>query len=249
LLDDSTKVIGSRGCPLALSDIPLDPKTEKCFTLSENCSQLGRVCTVDGRGSKYVDPTPVGSYYGYPMEEKIRTLSKLYARHFSAQLDTVRLRTGKTTERIKIDHPEAAAVVPFLDEQRILMVRQWRYAIERETLEIPAGKVDPGEDVEVCAIRELKEETGYEAKHLLHLFNYYPAIGYSNEIIRIYAASGLKCQPGEQDLDEISRVEVMELGRVLDLILQGRIFDGKTVIGISLFLAKQQRGEIPPGFF
>jgi ADP-ribose pyrophosphatase len=183
------------------------------------------------------------------MEEKIRTLSKLYARHFSVQLDAVRLRTGKTTERIKIDHPEAAAVVPFLDAQRILMVRQWRYAIERETLEIPAGKADPGEDVEVCAVRELKEETGYEAENLLHLFSYFPAIGYSNEVIRIYAASGLKRHPGEQDVDEISRVEVLEIGQVLDLILQGRISDGKTVIGISLFLAKQQRGEIPPGFF
>jgi len=182
------------------------------------------------------------------MEEKIRTLSTLYARHFSVQLDTVRLRTGRTTERIKIDHPEAAAVVPFLDAQRILMVRQWRYAVERETLEIPAGKVDPGEDIEVCALRELKEETGYEAERLLHLFSYFPAIGYSNEMIRIYAASSLKRLPGEQDVDEISRVEVLGMEQVLDLILQGRIYDGKTVIGIALFLAKQQRGEIPPGF-
>jgi ADP-ribose pyrophosphatase len=183
------------------------------------------------------------------MEERIRTLSKLFAKHFSAQLDTVRLRTGKTTERIKIDHPEAAAVVPFLDEQRILMVRQWRYAIERETLEIPAGKADPGENAEICAVRELQEETGYQAQNLLHLFSYYPAIGYSNEMIRIYAASGLKRLPGEQDVDEISKVEVLGLERVLELILQGAISDGKTVIGICLFLAKQQRGEIPQGFF
>lgn len=183
------------------------------------------------------------------MEEKIRTLSMLFAKHFSAQLDTVRLRTGRITERIKIDHPEAAAVVPFLDERRILMVRQWRYAIDRETLEIPAGKADPGEALEVCAIRELREETGYCAGRLLHLFSYYPAIGYSNEVIRIYAASGLRSLPTEPDADEISRVEVVELSRAQDLILEGVIADGKTVIGISLFLAKQQRGEIPPDFF
>ena len=183
------------------------------------------------------------------MEEKIRTLSMFFAKHFSAQLDTVRLRTGRITERIKIDHPEAAAVVPFLDERRILMVRQWRYAIDRETLEIPAGKADPGEALEVCAIRELQEETGYGAERLLHLFSYYPAIGYSNEIIRIYAASGLRSLPTELDADEISRVEVVELSRAQDLILEGVIADGKTVIGISLFLAKQQRGEIPPDFF
>jgi len=183
------------------------------------------------------------------MEEKIRTLSMLFAKHFSAQLDTVRLRTGRITERIKIDHPEAAAVVPFLDERHILMVRQWRYAIDRETLEIPAGKADPGEALEVCAIRELQEETGYGAERLLHLLSYYPAIGYSNEIIRIYAASGLKSLPTEQDVDEISRVEVVELSRAQDLMLEGVIADGKTVIGLSLFLAKQQRGEIPPDFF
>ncbi len=183
------------------------------------------------------------------MEEKIRTLSMLFAKHFSAQLDTVRLRTGRITERIKIDHPEAAAVVPFLDERRILMVRQWRYAIDRETLEIPAGKADPGEALDVCAIRELQEETGYGSERLLHLFSYYPAIGYSNEVIRIYAASGLRSLPTEPDADEISRVEVVELSRAQDLILEGVIADGKTVIGISLFLAKQQRGEIPPDFF
>ncbi len=183
------------------------------------------------------------------MEEKIRTLGILFAKHFSAQLDTVRLRTGRTTERIKINHPEAAAVVPFVDEQRILMVRQWRYAIDRETLEIPAGKADPGEALEVCAVRELKEETGYGAERLLHLFSYYPAIGYSDEMIRIYAASGLVSLPTEREVDEISRVEVVPLNRVQDLILEGAIADGKTVIGISLFLAKQQRGEIPTDFF
>lgn len=183
------------------------------------------------------------------MEEKLRTLGTLFAKHFSVQLDTVRLRTGKTTERIKIDHPEAAAVVPFLDEEHILMVRQWRYAIGRETLEIPAGKVDPGEAVERCALRELREETGHEAERLLHLFSYYPAIGYSNETIRIYAASGLRSLAAEHDIDEISRVEIVALSRVQDFILQGVIGDGKTVIGISLFFAKQQRGEIPPDFF
>ena len=183
------------------------------------------------------------------MEEKLRTLGALFAKHFHVQLDTVRLRTGKLTERLKIDHPEAAAVVPFLDEHRLLMVRQWRYAIARETLEIPAGKVDPGESVEVCAQRELQEETGYEAGRLLHLISYFPAIGYSNETIRIYAASGLQRGPAERDLDEISRVEVVSLSDLQDLILRGDIVDGKTVIGISLFLARQQRGELPRDFF
>lgn len=183
------------------------------------------------------------------MEETIKTLARINANHFSAQLDTVRLRTGRITERIKIDHPEAAAIVPFLDAERILMVRQWRYAIGQETLEIPAGKVDPGEDAEVCAHRELMEETGHSASRLLHLFSYYPAIGYSNEVIRIYAASGLLSLAERQDVDEIVRVETVLLADIHDLILRGAIQDGKTVIGISLFLARQLRGEIPGNFF
>lgn len=186
------------------------------------------------------------------MEEKLRTLGTLFAKHFSVALDTVRLRTGKLTERLRIDHPEAAAVLPFVDEQHLLMVRQWRYAIARETLEIPAGKVDPGEAVEVCARRELQEETGYQARHLLHLTSYFPAIGYSNETIRIYAASGLQRVSPEQDFqdtDEISQVEVFTLHQVQDLILQGTISDGKTIIGLSLFVARQARGEIPHDFF
>ena len=183
------------------------------------------------------------------MEEKIKTIGVLSARHFSAQLDRVRLRTGKVTERIKIDHPEAAAMVPFIDDRRILMVRQWRYALGQETVEIPAGKADEGEDIAVCAQRELEEETGYSAGMFLPISAYYPAIGYSNEVIRIFAASGLRKSSRQLDLDEISRVEILDLAEVMDMILTGRIIDGKTIIGISLFLAKQQRGEIPTGFF
>jgi len=183
------------------------------------------------------------------MEEKIRTLGMLFANHFSAQLDLVRLRTGKTTQRIKVDHPEAAAVVPFLDENRIIMVRQWRYAIERETLEIPAGKADDGEDLETCARRELLEETGFTADKLLHIFNYYPAIGYSNEVIRIYAAGGLTRHSEDYDDHEISKVEIVDLDRVYDLISRSVIQDGKTVIGLSLFRVRRERGEVPPDFF
>jgi ADP-ribose pyrophosphatase len=183
------------------------------------------------------------------MEETIRTLGVLNAKHFSARLDTVRLQTGKLTERIKVEHPEAAAIVAFPDRDRILMVRQWRYAIGCETLEIPAGKVDPGEKVETCASRELYEETGYRARNLMEIFNYYPAIGYSDEVIRIFAASGLNRISEREDQDEISRVEVVEFEEVLDMIVKGEIRDGKTVIAIALFRAKMENGEISEDFF
>jgi len=182
------------------------------------------------------------------MEETIRTIGILNARHFSARLDAVRLRTGKVTERIKIDHPEAAAILAFPDRDHILMVRQWRYAIACETLEIPAGKVDPGEAAEMCAGRELMEETGQRASRLLEIFSYYPAIGYANEMIRIFIASGLE-KISVQEEDEISGVEILKLDQVHDMVMSGRIRDGKTVIGLSLFRAKREQGEIPDSFF
>ncbi len=183
------------------------------------------------------------------MEETVRTLGVLNARHFSARLDAVRLRTGKITERIKIEHPEAAAIVAFVDRERILMVRQWRYALGAETLEIPAGKMDPGEPADTCAGRELFEETGYRPGRLTEIFNYYPAIGYANEVIRIFAATGLEKVSERQDEDEISKVEMIEFGQVHDMIMKGKIRDGKTVIGVSLFRAKLEAGEIPEDFF
>lgn len=183
------------------------------------------------------------------MEQRIKTLGSIHANHFSAHLDVVRLRTGRLTERIRIDHPEAAAVVPFLDSNRILMVRQWRYAIGQETLEIPAGKADPEESLEMCARREMHEETGYDPERLVELFSYYPAIGYSNEVIRIYAASRLSKLSSPLDEDEISRVEIVDLAKIYDLIADGAIRDGKTVIGLSLFKARMERGELPKDFF
>jgi ADP-ribose pyrophosphatase len=182
------------------------------------------------------------------MEETIKTLGILKARHFSAKLDSVRLRNGRVTERIKIEHPEAAAIIAFPDRRHILMVRQWRYAIGCETLEIPAGKMDPGETPEACARRELVEETGRKPSRLIEIFSYYPAIGYADEVIRIFAAAGLE-RVSEAEEDEISAVEVVELDKVHDMIMAGKIRDGKTVIAVSLLRGRMGKGEVPENFF
>ena len=182
------------------------------------------------------------------MEERIKTLSSLQANHFRAELHSVRLRTGRITERIKIYHPEAAAVVPFVAPDRILMVSQWRYAIERETLEIPAGKCDPGEDLETCAMRELEEETGYRAEKLFRLFGYFPAIGYSNEMIAIYAAAGLTRATNKLDEDEISGIREVPLDRALEMAMDGELRDGKTVLGLTLYRMLSEAARIPEDF-
>ena len=114
------------------------------------------------------------------------------------------------------------------------MVRQFRYALGRETLEIPAGKVDKGELPEECARRELLEETGYKAGLVRFVYTYAPAIGYSNELIHIYSGSNLKRMNSKIDEREISSLETISLKRVGELIKEGYILDGKTLIGLFI---------------
>jgi len=168
------------------------------------------------------------------MEKKIQTLGSLSARSFSAYLDEVLLKNGQIGRRIRIEHPQAAAIIPFVSEGEILMVRQFRYALGRETLEIPAGKVDPGEGPEACARRELLEETGYEAGRIKFIYTYAPAIGYSNELIHIYSGHNLTKGGVILDKREITALERLTLKEVRSLIGEGLILDGKTLIGISM---------------
>jgi ADP-ribose pyrophosphatase len=168
------------------------------------------------------------------MEKRIQTIATLRTGSFSVNLDEVSLRDGKAAKRIRIDHPEAAAIVPFVSKEEILMVRQYRYALGRETLEIPAGKVDAGEKPEDCARRELLEETGYRAGSLRLVYTYAPALGYSNELIHIYSGNRLRMQTKGIDEREISSVEKLSLREVMSLVREGRIQDGKTLIGLAM---------------
>ena len=167
------------------------------------------------------------------MEKKILTTASLSTPSFSAHLDEVLLSNGKVGKRIRIDHPEAAAVIPFVSDKEILMVRQYRYALGREMLEIPAGKLDPGETPEEGAIRELLEETGFQSGELRHIYTYAPAIGYSNELIHIFSGRALKKVSRSIDDVEISSLEVLPLEEIRKLIGKGLILDGKTLIGLA----------------
>ena len=167
------------------------------------------------------------------MEEKIRTIASLNTDNFSAHLDEVLLKDGTTGKRIMIDHPEAAAIIPFVSDDEIIMVRQFRYALGRQTLEIPAGKVG-SEKPDECARRELLEETGYEAEKLKLIYTYAPAIGYANELIHIYSGHNLKKVNREIDEREIDTVERLNLKEIRAMIERGLILDGKTIIGLSI---------------
>jgi len=148
------------------------------------------------------------------------------------QHDQVRLPNGNVASREVVRHPGAIAVVPVLPDGRIVMVRQYRYPVEEVLLEIPAGKLDPGESPEACAYRELQEETGYQAGRLEPLGYIYTAPGFTNERIYLYRASDLTFVAAMPDHDEFLEVAAFPLEEVLGHIETGVIADAKTIVGV-----------------
>lgn len=146
--------------------------------------------------------------------------------------DTVSLPNGRTKLREILVHPGAAAIVPLVNE-KLLVVEQYRAAVGRKTLEIPAGTLEEGESPEECAKRELIEETGFSASKWDKLTAYYPSPGYSSEIIHIFKASGLeKVSNAEAELP----IQYVELKEVQAKIKTGEIMDSKTVIGVLMVI-------------
>ena len=150
-----------------------------------------------------------------------------------AYRDRVRTPDGSESVREWIDHPGASAIVPLFDDGDTVLVRQFRYPPRRTFLEVPAGKIDvPGEDPSGVAARELEEETGWKADAFQHLASTYPCIGYSNEVIHFFLATGL--HRGEQDLSDGEFVEVvrMPLQEVVEKARTGELKDMKTVAAL-----------------
>lgn len=155
--------------------------------------------------------------------------------------DLVSVKDGKTSYREIVEHRGAVAVIPVLEDGRVPMVRQYRKAAEAVVLEVPAGKMEEGEEPAVTAGRELKEETGYTAEHMKHLVSFYTSIGFSNEIIHLYLATGLT--PGDTDFDdnECIDMELYTLPELKEMVMRGDIVDGKTITAI--LLAESEMGR------
>lgn len=147
--------------------------------------------------------------------------------------DTVRLPDGSPGIREYIVHPGAVVIIPVLDDGKLLFERQHRYPIRRTVIELPAGKIDPGEDIQLTARRELLEETGYEASTWRHLGLMHPCIGYANEKIEIFLATGLK-RVGAQQLDhgEFLSLLSLSLDEAADQVRQGLITDAKSITAL-----------------
>lgn len=139
-----------------------------------------------------------------------------------------------------MDKCDAAAVLPVLPNGNIVMVRQYRLAVDKFTIELPAGKLDEGEDYYTCAKRELEEETGYRSDDIEYLCETYTAAAFCSEIVKIYLAKNLKKGTMHFDRDEEVLVEEWTINDLKDEIYKGNIKDGKTISGLMTYISKMK---------
>ena len=158
--------------------------------------------------------------------------------------DRVLLPNGRTTDLEMVRHPGASAVVPFVSDDDILLVRQFRYAAQGFILEVPAGTLHPEEPPDDCARREVEEETGHRAGRLVKLASILTTPGFTDEVIHLYIARDLTPVKQNLDHDEVLTVERVPFRRALELIREGGIVDGKSIC--SLLMAASASLDAPP---
>lgn len=154
---------------------------------------------------------------------------------FDLQVDQIEYKSGNAGIREVAIHPGGAVVVPVLDDGRIVMIRQFRYPIQKVLLELPAGKLEKGEDPMHCAVRELEEETGYKSDDFVKLGAIYTTPGFCTEILHIYMAKNLK--PGDHNREEGEYgMEVFEftMDEIEEMIRKGELTDAKSICGIYM---------------
>lgn len=163
-------------------------------------------------------------------EEKTLTSEKVFeGKIIDLRIETVELPDGKTAYRELVDHPGGVGVLAVLPDGRIPLVRQYRKPIEDYTWEIPAGKLDKGEEPIVCGKRELEEETGYKVEELISLGYIYPSPGFVNEVTHMFFAKDLSQGEVHPDEDEFLDVKSFTVDEVRNMILSNEINDAKTV--------------------
>lgn len=164
-------------------------------------------------------------------EEKTIASESVYkGRIINVRVDTVEMPDGKTAYRDIVDHPGGVGVFAITDDNKVLIVKQYRKPIERAIYEIPAGKIDRGEEPIECGKRELEEETGFKAKEFIPLGFMYPTPGFANEITHMFLARKLYKGVENPDEDEYLDVEAFSIEMLRKMIMDNEINDAKTVI-------------------
>lgn len=170
------------------------------------------------------------------MRERRLSSETVYdGRILTLRVDEVEAADGHRSAREVVEHGGAVGVV-CLHENDIVLVQQFRYATGEELLEIPAGKLDPGEDPAACAGRELVEEANLRARSLEHLATYYTTPGFTNELFHLYLAEDPVPEEGETEAGEVLRIERRPLASLEELLRSGEVRDAKTLLGLT-FLA------------
>jgi ADP-ribose pyrophosphatase len=178
-------------------------------------------------------------------EEKTLSSETIYqGKIIDLQVDEVKLPNGKTSKRELIKHPGAVAVIALTPEGKIVMVEQYRKALERSIVEIPAGKLEPGEEPIITAARELEEETGYGCEELEHLISFYTSPGFADELVHLYIAKNITRIEEARELDEDEFVELLEVTveEALGLMKEKKIYDAKTAYAVQYLQLQQMNG-------
>ena len=169
-------------------------------------------------------------------EEKTLSSERIYdGAILNLRRDVVTVKDGRTSYREIVEHSGGVIILGVTPQGKIPMIRQFRKAAEQVMFELPAGKLEKGEDPKEAALREFKEETGYTADRIRHAAAFYPTVGYSEEILHIFFAEGLT--PGETDFDDNESIEIEEFfpEELYGLIDAGHMNDGKTMLAILLY--------------
>ncbi len=178
------------------------------------------------------------------LAERVQTEDVAWrGRIFDVDRLQVKMPDGRMAVRDVVRHPGAVAIVALTADGKICLVRQYRTALGRVTVEIPAGKLAPGEDPLDCASRELMEETGLRAEQIAFLTTIATSCGFADELIHIYLATGLTQGTSSPDADEFINVDLVPLTELVDAVLDGRIEDAKTVVGALICDAVAHRLE------
>ncbi len=177
-------------------------------------------------------------------EETLSSRTVYTGRAVNLRVDTVRMPSGRETTREIVEHSDCVAVIAVDDKDNILLVNQFRKAVEEELLEIPAGGIEPGETPEDCVRREMREETGFLPRKVERLGGFYSVPGYGTEYLYLYLATDLVSSPLQAEDSESIRLVRVPLPEIPGLIASGSVCDAKSIAGLFAFLEYQKSAKL-----